>query len=191
MTDSTFHKQLSDVLTNALLHLYLEVTKSQKFFTTQARNQIIIRYIKPLVKDRRYALVKKRLKTISLMKPAGESIEKRLLQIVDSYQSVVNPNDSEKLFRVLTHMEKGGIYSMLTESDDMDDQDILMVSEAKIAESFDADGLMLKPLTLFIKTEHPDVIERELSVLGFFSISASTTPEKTSMYEFTLSPLNT
>ncbi|MGO2324326.1 DUF2913 family protein [Vibrio casei] len=191
MTDSTFHKQLSDVLTNALLHLYLEVTKSQKFFTTQARNQIIIRYIKPLVKDRRYALVKKRLKTISLMKPAGESIEKRLLQIVDSYQSVINPNDSEKLFRVLTHMEKGGIHSMLTESDDMDDQDILMVSEAKIAESFDADGLMLKPLTLFIKTEHPDVIERELSVLGFFSISASTPPEKTSMYEFTLSPLNT
>lgn len=191
MTDSTFHKQLSDVLTNALLHLYLEVTKSQKFFTTQARNQIIIRYIKPLVKDRRYALVKKKLKTIALMKPAGESIEKRLIQIVDSYQSVVNPNDSEKLFRVLTHMEKGGIYSMLTESDDMDDQDILMVSEAKIAESFDADGLMLKPLTLFIKTEHPDVIERELSVLGFFSISASTTPEKTSMYEFTLSPLNT
>ncbi|WP_051241118.1 DUF2913 family protein [Vibrio litoralis] len=191
MTDSTFHKQLSDVLTNALLHLYLEVTKSQKFFTTQARNQIIIRYIKPLVKDRRYALVKKKLKTIALMKPAGESIEKRLIQIVDSYQSVVNPNDSEKLFRVLTHMEKGGIYSMLTESDDMDDQDILMVSEAQIAESFDADGLMLKPLTLFIKTEHPDVIERELSVLGFFSISASTTPEKTSMYEFTLSPLNT
>lgn len=66
-----------------------------------------------------------------------------------------------------------------------------MVSEAKIAESFDADGLMLKPLTLFIKTEHPDVIERELSVLGFFSISASTTPEKTPMYEFTLSSLKT
>lgn len=191
MTDSTFHKQLSDVLTNALLHLYLEVTKSQKFFTTQARNQIIIRYIKPLVKDRRYALVKKKLKTIALMKPAGESIEKRLIQIVDSYQSVINPNDSEKLFRVLTHMEKSGIHSMLTESDDMDDQDILMVSEAQIAESFDADGLLLKPLTLFIKTEHPDVIERELSVLGFFSISTSTTPEKTPMYEFTLSPLNT
>lgn len=187
MTDKTFHKQLSDVLTNALLHLYLEVTKSDKFVPTQTRNQIILKYIKPLVKDRRYALVKKKLKTIALMKPAGESIEKRLIQITESYQSVVNPNDSEKLFRVLTHMEKGGIQSILTDKDDMDDLDVLMVSETQVSESFDNDGSMLKPLSLFIRTDHPDIIERELNALNHFSITSSPTPQSTNLFEYTLS----
>ncbi|EJL6785718.1 DUF2913 family protein, partial [Vibrio alginolyticus] len=76
MSEQLYYKLLKSTFENALLHLYFKVSASQSFVKEEQRNKILIDFLKPKLKEQRYSLIKKNLKTICLMKNKFGSIEK-------------------------------------------------------------------------------------------------------------------
>ncbi|CAK1702482.1 hypothetical protein VCRA2121O157_90113 [Vibrio crassostreae] len=76
MPECSYHQLLKVTFENTLLHLYFKVEASRGFVKEEQRNKIIINFLKPKVKQARYSAIKKRLKTVCLMKNKFGSIEK-------------------------------------------------------------------------------------------------------------------
>ena len=67
---------LCDVIDNALLHLYLTVTETTRYTPIPKRNEALLRYLKPLVRDKAYRGARKELRSfLALGKKPGWGIE--------------------------------------------------------------------------------------------------------------------
>ncbi|WP_155486517.1 DUF2913 family protein, partial [Vibrio campbellii] len=89
MSDKSYHQLIQSTFENTLLHLYFKVNASSSYIKEDQRNKIIIDYLKPKLKQARYSTIKKKLKTVCLMKNKFGSIEKHLDGILSQYKTVI------------------------------------------------------------------------------------------------------
>ncbi|TOB99329.1 hypothetical protein CGJ93_24390, partial [Vibrio parahaemolyticus] len=125
MSEQSYHKLLKTTFENALLHLYFKVSASQNFVKEVQRNKILIDFLKPKLREQRYSLIKKKLKTICLMKNKFGSIEKHLSGIIQQYSSIKSKNDVDKLYDLLEQFEKAGFETKLIEETPTQNQDVV------------------------------------------------------------------
>ncbi|MGR5205261.1 DUF2913 family protein, partial [Photobacterium damselae] len=62
MDKTKYHALLSELIENSLLHLYGQVSASSRFVPTHKRNEILVRFLKPKVKQPQFKLVKTEIK---------------------------------------------------------------------------------------------------------------------------------
>ncbi|MEZ9134184.1 DUF2913 family protein, partial [Vibrio breoganii] len=91
----------------------------------EQRNKIIIDFLKPKVKQARYSTIKKKLKTVCLMKNKFGSIEKHLDDILSQYSTVETKNDVEKLYSLLEDFEIAGMKTKLIEETPQQESDVV------------------------------------------------------------------
>jgi hypothetical protein len=77
------YETLKNVCENALIHMYLEVSSSDRFIPKNARSQIIKKFIKTKVKLPKYKAIKPELKRLALVKTTI-SLESELCKLVDN-----------------------------------------------------------------------------------------------------------
>jgi len=60
--DFDYYHNLHNVITHALLHLLFSVATSSRFVSVPARNEILIKFLKPKLTDKSLSNIKKDLK---------------------------------------------------------------------------------------------------------------------------------
>lgn len=192
MQNDTYHKLLQSTVENALLHLYFKADTSKSYLTESQRNKIIIDFVKPLVKQPRYALIKKKLKTISLMKNKFGSIEKHLLKILNDYGHVSTKNDVDKLYKLLSDFEeKHGFNSkLLEETPDEEESDLIYLDRQHIEHCFDDNNKQIAPISLFIHTERLEPFLKGLDEQLMFKYSLYQGNEELNNYHYQLHPFD-
>ncbi|EGQ7870992.1 DUF2913 family protein [Vibrio parahaemolyticus] len=153
MQEKSYHQLIKSTFENALLHLYFKVENSKSFVKEEQRNKIIIDFLKPKVKQAKYSLIKKKLKTICLMKNKFGSIERHLNGILSSYEAIDTKNDVEKLYSLFERFEQSGLETKLIEETPQQEPDVVYLDRAHIDNCFsDEDNSQIAPISLFIHT---------------------------------------
>ncbi|EJG1068394.1 DUF2913 family protein [Vibrio parahaemolyticus] len=188
MPDS-YHKLLQTTFENTLLHLYSHVNSSKSFVKEEQRNKIIIDFLKPKLKQARYATIKKKLKTICLMKNKFGSIEKHLNSILSQYAAVADRNDVEKLYCLLETFEKAGMETKLIEETPQQEADVVYLDRAHIDHCFSDDNNQIAPISLFIHTENLSAFLKCLTEQLYFKFELFQANEEHRNYHYQLHPL--
>ncbi|MDX1303576.1 DUF2913 family protein [Photobacterium sp.] len=165
---------LLDISTHALLHL--EFKKLDKRLTVTEMNNLLVQYLKPIVKSNRYRAVKKSTKNWLLLGRQPDSNleailvreQERLLHTcsTDLYRFVGLIKDIE--FQLSTKVQ----YSL---AHDIDlkaryGKVLVCVVDEDLTSSFDDDGLMIKSTQiLFIgSSDHKDLFSSIIEQSGYF-----------------------
>ncbi|HAS6227693.1 TPA: DUF2913 family protein [Vibrio vulnificus] len=149
MSSYKYERLLSITIDNALLHLWISVASAGQHVPRETRNQILVKLFKPKVKQAKYKLIKKELKSIVL---AGRDhsglLEKRLCELRElslGYREKLN--DMHKLHYLLEHLrEDYGIKADLSEGVVDYQPNTLYVSQEKLEQCFSEDKRQLKPI---------------------------------------------
>ncbi|EJG0966128.1 MULTISPECIES: DUF2913 family protein [Vibrio] len=189
MSEQSYHKLLKTTFENALLHLYFKVSASQNFVKEVQRNKILIDFLKPKLREQRYSLIKKKLKTICLMKNKFGSIEKHLNGIIQQYSSIKSKNDVDKLYDLLEQFEKAGFETKLIEETPTQNQDVVYLDRAHINHCFDEiDNHQIAPISLLIHTEQLDKFTQCLDEQIHFKYETFQVNESLKNYHYRLHP---
>lgn len=191
MSEQSYHKLLKTTFENALLHLYFKVSASQNFVKEVQRNKILIDFLKPKLREQRYSLIKKKLKTICLMKNKFGPIEKHLNGIIQQYSSIKSKNDVDKLYDLLEQFEKAGFETKLIEETPTQNQDVVYLDRAHINNCFDEiDNHQIAPISLLIHTEQLDKFTQCLDEQIHFKYEIFQVNESLKNYHYRLHPLS-
>ncbi|CAH1558237.1 conserved hypothetical protein [Vibrio jasicida] len=190
MSDKSYHQLIQSTFENTLLHLYFKVNASSSYIKEDQRNKIIIDYLKPKLKQPRYNLIKKKIKTICLMKNKFGSIEKHLIGIVEDYTSITSKNDVDKLYSVLESFEKSGLETMLIEETPTQQPDVVYLDRAHIDNCFDDENKQIAPISLFIHTVELDKFTKCLDEQLYFKYEAHQVNEELNNYHYLLHPIS-
>ncbi|WP_411062368.1 DUF2913 family protein [Vibrio parahaemolyticus] len=188
MSDKSYHQLIQTTFENTLLHLYFQVNASTSFVKEDKRNKIIIDFLKPKLKQPRYGLIKKKIKTICLMKNKFGSIEKHLDSILSQYKTVIAKNDVEKLYSVLERFESTGIATKLIEETPQQEANVVYLDRAHIDNCFDDDNRQIAPISLFIHTVELGKFTKCLDEQLYFKYEAHQVNEDLNNYHYLLHP---
>ncbi|WP_159737139.1 DUF2913 family protein [Vibrio atypicus] len=190
MHDNSYHKLLQTTFENTLLHLYSQINVSKSFVKEEQRNKIIIDFLKPKLKQTRYSTIKKKLKTVCLMKNKFGSIEKHLNSILSQYSSVAAKNDVEKLYSLLESFESAGMATKLIEETPQQEANVVYLDRAHIDNCFsDDDNSQIAPISLFIHTDNLSVFVKCLTEQLYFKFELYQANEELMNYHYQLHPI--
>ncbi|HIF9334053.1 TPA: DUF2913 family protein [Photobacterium damselae] len=156
MSNSPYHALLSNVVDNALLHLYSEVSASARFVPTIKRNEILVRYLKPKLKSSKYKLVKAELKTmIGIGRKQEGNLEVKLIelnQLANKHRQ--DTTDAHSLFKLMELLDAEHDFdSKLFNPDIISVADVIYILPDHIEHCFADDGKQVAPVSLFIESE--------------------------------------
>ncbi|CAH7234823.1 conserved hypothetical protein [Vibrio chagasii] len=188
MSKHQSHQLLKSTFENALIHLYTKVGMSRSFVNEKQRNKILIDFLKPKVKQPRYSTIKKKLKTVCLMKDKFGSIEKRLDSVLSQYSAIDRKNDVDKLYSLLEQFESAGLDTKLVEETPTQDEDVVYIDRAHIDNCFDDKNRQVAPISLFIHTNNLTKFTKCLAEQLYFKFVLYQTNEEFKNYHYQLHP---
>lgn len=189
MPEQSYHQLLKSTFENTLLHLYSKVNVSRSFVTEEQRNKIIIDFLKPKIKQARYSDIKKKLKTICLMKNKFGSIEKHLDEILSQYLMIASKNDVDKLYFLLDLFKKAGIETKLIEETPIQEADVVYIDRAHIDNCFDDENHQIAPISLFIHTNELEKFTACLTEQNYFQFEQHQRSKELNNYHYQLHPV--
>ena len=190
MSDHSYHQLLKSTFENALLHLYFKVKASPHFVKEEQRNKLIIDFLKPKIKQARYSIIKKKLKTVCLMKNKFGSVEKHLESILTQYSAIESKNEVDKLYSLLERFEKIGLETKLIEETPTREMDVVYLDRAHIDNCFDSENRQIAPISLFIHTNNLDRFTKCLTEQIYFKFKLYQANEELKNYHYQLHPIN-
>ncbi|SKC32580.1 hypothetical protein CZ809_02096 [Photobacterium piscicola] len=167
-------QQLLDISTNALLHL--EFKKLDKRLTQTEQNNLLVQYLKKIIKNDRYRTVKKSTKSWLLRgRKTGACLEsilnndrERILQTssTDLYRFVDLIEDIEAQLHTQVQYSLAHNINLKARFGKV----LVCVVDEDLTSSFDDDGLMIKSTQiLFIgSNEHKDIFSAAIDQSGYF-----------------------
>lgn len=189
MSENSYHHLLKSTFENTLLHLYFRVKVSHSFVTEEQRNKIIIEFLKPKVKQGQYSPIKRKLKTICLMKNKFGSIENHLDGILRQYIEIASKNDVDKLYCLLELFEKVGLDTKLIEETPTQEADVVYLDRSHIDNCFDDENRQVAPISLFIHTNELEKFTACLTEQLYFKFEQYQKSEELSNYHYKLHPI--
>lgn len=156
MSENFYHDVLSDVVDNALLHLYCKVSASVRFVPTIKRNEILVRYLKPKLKSPKYKPIKVELKTmIGIGRNREGNLEKKLLelnQLANKHRQ--KATDAHLLFQLMELLDTEYKFaSKLFNPDVLSVSDVIYILPEHIDNCFTDEGKQVAPVSLFIESD--------------------------------------
>ena len=159
--DFDYYHNLHDTVTHALLHLLCKVSTTNRHVPVQTRNDILIKYLKPKLKDKRLANIKKDIKLMLVTaRHKGGNLEMKLHDL-NVQANKTKLAGAEKLYSLLVYLyDEEGIESRLFEEGREAEPGILYMLEEQIEHGFDQEHKQVAPLSLLIQLERaPELIE--------------------------------
>lgn len=158
--DFDYYHNLHDVITHALLHLLCKVSASPHFVPVTARNEILIKYLKPKLNDKSLSNIKKDIKLmLSVARKKGGNLEMRLHQL-SSKSNQTKLVGAEKLYNLLLHLydEEGGEA----------EPGILYMLEEQVEYGFDQEHSQVTPLSMLIQLDRAPELISSINDHGLF-----------------------
>lgn len=98
-TDSQFNNQLFTFCQNALINFYCTIEELPAFASESKRNEILIQYLKPKLRDNQFKLLKRELKRLKTLlenkKSNGEQCVIELMEGLEKSKSMSALNANE------------------------------------------------------------------------------------------------
>ncbi|EJX5613416.1 DUF2913 family protein, partial [Vibrio parahaemolyticus] len=156
-----------------LLHLFISVAYSERHVTREARNQILLRWFKPRLKQNKYRLIKKEIKSIILAGKEHHSLlEERLCdlrELSQHYQTKLN--DMHKLHYLLEHLrEEHGIKADLSDDITQYQPNTIYISKQHLEQCFSNDKKQLKPLLFILSKVDINSFTKFVGDFGFHKL---------------------
>ena len=96
-----YYHNLHDTVTHALLHLLSKVSTTNRHVPIQSRNDILIKYLKPKLKEKRLANIKKDIKLmLNTARQRGGNLEMKLHEL-NAQANKTKLAGAEKLYNLL------------------------------------------------------------------------------------------
>ncbi len=167
--DFDYHRNLHNVITHALLHLLCKVSSTQRFVPVSARNEILIKYLKPKLNDQSLSNIKKDIKLmLNVARKKGRNLEMRLDQL-NSQSNRATLVGAEKLYNLLVHLyDAEGIESRLFEEGSEAEPNIIYMIEEQIEYGFNQEHKQIAPLSMLIQLERAPELISSINAHGLF-----------------------
>ncbi|WP_299695802.1 DUF2913 family protein, partial [uncultured Vibrio sp.] len=156
MSRNLKHYQALDALvTHALLALYCTISQQGGFWTVKRRNELLVKVIKPKVKQPQFATCKNEIKTmLNIGRNATGNLERKLWDVNRlNLEYKAKLSQADELYIMLTGLfEQHQFPSMLEDSEKDLERDTLYMKDKGIENGFDENNQQIKPLPMTVKT---------------------------------------
>ena len=152
-----YDQLLSSTVDNALLHLWMKVSTSKQFVPTKTRNEWLLKYFKPKVKDTKYKLIKNDLKImLRIARHPNGDLEKRLNELHDLSDKHLR-SDVQTLYSWLNWIfDEHDIESKLWEETEERHEGVLYMRREDFLETFSDSNQQIAPVPMFL--QHRDAL---------------------------------
>ncbi|WP_299496418.1 DUF2913 family protein [uncultured Shewanella sp.] len=167
---------LNGLVEHSLLHLYLHCSESSRYIPTQRRNEILIRHLKPKVKNPQYSHLKNELRRfLEIGRKARGNLEQRLIEIKKINEEIDQEvNDVRNLFDLLENIKiKLKIDSRFIHENECRKSNFIYMYQSDIEKGFDSDGNQIKPLAMLVNPKKSASIIEIIKETGLFLIEGT------------------
>ncbi|ANU39469.1 DUF2913 family protein [Vibrio scophthalmi] len=152
--DVNYYKNLHTVVSNALLHLLSHIAGGSRYVPVGTRNEILVKYFKVKLKDRRFANIKKDLRLmISTGRSKAANLEMKLYELNEQARRTKLAG-AEKLYSLLVYLfDSGGFESRLFEEGVDAEPGIIYMIEEHLDHCFDCEGIQVAAVSMLLQSE--------------------------------------
>lgn len=156
---SAYNRLLYNFCQNALMHLYISLAGTTRFTPIAARNDILKKYIKPLVKDKECKDIKSDLKRILSIAKKGD-IERCINTLLNElFISDEKQQTIDKAIHLLAEIcEKTGLTVRVSERNDIPDENSCHLLSEHLFNRINAHGEVIQPLSLLVYSSEKERI---------------------------------
>ena len=150
--NNTYPILIKKLCDTSLLYLYMLCSDSTRYIPTHKRNEHLIKFLKPLIKDTKYKPVRKDIKTLLI---AGKKQKSNLEQQIIKLRSLVDNfnRDVEKFYSLLSLIEEQtGLKSGLYHESNLSKYQIF-ISEKAIDSGFNNAGDQIAPISIIVHSD--------------------------------------
>lgn len=143
-----FHN-LNDTVTHALLHLMLQVSLTSRYVPTAKRNEILVKFLKPKLKDRSFINIKKELKMmINIARSEDGNLEEKLYELNEQSKKA-KISSREQLISLLGYLnDEHSLDSQVFDEEQKAEPEVLYMLEEHLEHCFDEFGYQIAPLSI-------------------------------------------
>ncbi|OCH57269.1 MULTISPECIES: DUF2913 family protein [Vibrio] len=175
------YQALDGLVTSALLALYCTMSQKGGFWTTQRRNEQLVKFIKPTLKKVQFATCKNEIRAmIGIGRRATGNLEQKLWEVNAmnlAYRARFTPAD--ELYIMLNALyEQHQFSSMLENAEEAMEIDTLYMKAKGVENGFDADNNQIKPLTVAVKTQRLDTLIQAVQANGVYRVDIDSVDEQ-------------
>ncbi len=166
--DFEYYHNLHTLVTNSLLHLLNHVASSTCFVPTPARNNILVTYLKPKLREKVLNNIKKDIKLmIKTARTRGANLEIKLYQLNDKANQCTMAG-AENLYSLLVHLNnERGLESRLFDETKETEENIIYLLEEHLEHCFEGQN-QIAPISLLTQLPSaPELIE-EINITPWF-----------------------
>ncbi|CCN86007.1 DUF2913 family protein [Vibrio nigripulchritudo] len=167
----SYHQTLSELVCHALLHLLSHVSMRSRFVPTATRNDILVKYLKPRLRDPALSSVKKDIKSmIAIGRHSTGNLERKLYAIQDlAAKALARPMD--KLCSVLEHLQQhNGIDSQVFSQGKLPKPNVVYLMESDIETTVASVVSGSSPIPLLVTPSSVNAVTSSLEKLGGVSV---------------------
>lgn len=168
-----YHSVFLDLTSNALLHLYSHVERSKKFIPRDKRNYLLVSYLKPKIKDKKYKPIKSDIKRmIKIGRTKNGLLEMKLVELNQMACDLYNKtsNDTARLYDLLNFLfDEHKISSVLYDKNETIKSDVIYIIKEHIEYGFNDNGDQITPISMMIQSEDAPLLVDIINKHGLFS----------------------
>ena len=183
---------MKSLVDNSLLHLYLSVAETPRVVPVHKRNEILVRHLKPMLKDRRYRRIKSELRRLlSTGRSAKGDLEAKLVDVRDLALRVEqNATAAQKLFELLEILRyKLGMDSRFVNETERRIPGFIYMLQEHIEHGFNEAGEQVAPVSLFLESDKVCGLVEAIKQTGLFSAEMQQINEETQQGHILLHPI--
>ncbi len=184
---------MKSLVDNSLLHLYLTVAETSRVVPVHKRNEILVRHLKPMLKDRRYRRIKSELRRLlSTGRSTKGDLEAKLVDVRDLALRVEqNATEAQKLFELLEILRyKLGLDSRFVNETERRIPGFIYMLEEHVEHGFNQAGEQVSPVSLFLESDKVSGLVGAIEQTGLFRAEIQQMSEDKQQGHFLLHPVN-
>lgn len=171
MKNVRYFSLIEMIVVDSLLHLYLLISDSKGFVPSAKRNEILVRYIKPKLKDDNYKNAKPELKRLLIIgRSKTGNLENKLNEIyAHVLHEMNNVTDAQRLFDLLEDLKhQHKLDSKFIIDNEARKPKFIYLLQSHIENCFGEKGEQVAPISLFLESPRANELEGMINETGLF-----------------------
>lgn len=167
--DFEYYENLHTLICHALLHLLGQVAQSDRHVPVSTRNEILVRFLKPKLKQRTLANVKKDIRMmIQVARSKSGNLEQKLY-LLNTKSNQTKLAGAESLYSLLVYLyDELNVESRLFDKEAPIEPGVLYMLEEHLEHCFDNTDQQVAPLSVLIQSEQASELLPHIEQHGQF-----------------------
>ena len=194
LNELPYQDVMKSLIDNSLLHLYLTVAETSRIVPLNKRNEILVRHLKPMLKDSRYRRVKSELRRLlSIGRSAKGDLEAKLIEVRGlTLCAEQNVTAAQKLFELLEILRyEQGLDSRFVNETERRVPGFIYMLQEHVEHGFNQAGEQVSPISLFLESDKISGLIGAIEQTGLFRTEMQQMNEEMKQGHILLHPVKT